>query len=330
MKNLHRYITVLLIVLVAAMTTGCGKDDKLVMVTTEKSMNVPSDTDADVATESLADELAATVTTTEEEVVREEVSGEEAAITLEQIHDANRGDALLAGGNSYSLNTIYYANDAEVYSEYQFVGFDADGNYLQAYEDSDGFVQILDNANSSWYIIDGTDISALIYPEPGVAEAIIDYNHNELLISSPDESDETIKDIYRADGELTVETSYRTESTEYIFEYVLTDDLKIMAITCYDTEGTKISYAWVTNGVTYEVPEEIDTLRNSESLRNVTVAFPDGDGVECIYSVSPIVPAQVRMVEYSAYSDSECTVSWSEMELPESGLYEDETIYMKK
>lgn len=334
MNNLHKYISrrylmILMLAAAAFTVTGCGKD-KLTMVTTEKNTNISSSTDSDKTTESIADEIAATATATEEEVVREEVSAEEAEITLEQIHKANRGDVLLAGGKGFSLNTIYYANDVEVYSEYQYIGFDENGRYLQAYEDSDGFVQILDASGSSWYIAENNELSVLIYPEPGVGDAIVDYNHNELLVASPDEAEETIKDIYRANGELTVETSFKTGSAEYIFEYALTDDLKVMAITCFDTEGTKISYGWVTEDASYTIPEAVNALINSENLRNVTITFPNGDGVEDIYSIPAEVPVQVKMVEYSAYADYECAIRWKEMDMPEEGLYDDETIYMDK
>lgn len=330
MKHLYKYITAAFLLVAVAMTAGCGKD-KLVMVTTEKGTNQSTDTDAET-TESLADQIAATAETTEEEVIIEEPSEEENKITLDQLYDMNRGDMLLAGGVSYSLNTIYYANDAEVYSELQFLGFDENGNYLQVYEDSEGYVQILDKENLCWYVIEDNELSTLIYPEPGVADSIIEYNHNNMVFASCSDTDgvESINDIYRANGELTVEVKYEDETGDYIYKYIIDSDLKVKAYTCYDSDGTKISYSWVTEDAKYTLPEIVEEARFMDIRRNVTVAFPDGDGVESIYSVSSAYPLQMRMLEYSAYSDRECAIIWSEAEPMDNGFYEDETIYMKK
>ena len=131
--------------------TACGKEDKLVLVTTEAAA---SQSDATTTEDILADIREEAENTTEEEKKREPASEEDKKVTLEAIYDANKGDTLLAGGNNYSLNTIYYSDGVEVYSEYQFLGFDEDGTYLQAYEDSNGIVQVLDKEYGYWYLID--------------------------------------------------------------------------------------------------------------------------------------------------------------------------------
>lgn len=335
MRQFCKYITVVFLLVAVAMTVGCG-EDKLVMVTTENDTSSGSDTDANQnsaeTTESIADQIAATAVTTEEEVVIEEPSEEESKITLDQIYNMNRGDMLLSGGVSYSLNTIYYANDEEVYSEFQFLGFDDNGNYLQVYEDSDGYVQLLDKENLCWYIIEDNALSTLIYPEPGVADSIIEYNHNNMIFASSDDTDgvETIKDIYRANGELTVEVKYEDETGDYIYKYIIDSDLKVKAYTCYGSDGNKISYSWVTEDADYTIPEAVEDAEIMDIKRNVTIAFPDGDGVECTYSVSSAYPVQIRMLEYNAYLDKDCAIVWSEAEPMDNGFYTDETIYLKK
>ena len=115
--------------------TACGKEDKRVLVTTEAAA---SQSDATTTEDILADIREEAENTTEEEKKREPASEEDKKVTMEAIYDANKGDTLLAGGNNYSLNTIYYSDGVEVYSEYQFLGFAEDGTYLQAYEDSNG------------------------------------------------------------------------------------------------------------------------------------------------------------------------------------------------
>jgi len=320
MKSLHKKIISIMIILASLGFTGC-EDDKLVMVTTESSTEVAT------TTEQLATQEDAT---TEEVVNKVPATDEEAKITLQQIYDANKGDILLAGGKNYSLNTIYYLNDEEVYSEYQFLGFDSSGNYLQVYEDSEGFVQLLDKYNGYWYMVENNELSCLIYPEPGTADTIINYNHNDLLMSPPTESGEEIKEIYRADDELTVETTYKSDTEEFVFKYILSDDLRILAYYTYDIQGTMISYSWVTDGAVYTIPEEITKMMNSENWRNVTVTFPNGDAVDNMFIVPAELPVKVRMVEYSAYSDAEFTTQWTISQVMETGLYGDETIYMKK
>ena len=96
-----------------ACTDACGKEDKLVLVTTEAAA---SQSDATTTEDILADIREEAENTTEEEKKREPASEEDKKVTMEAIYDANKGDTLLAGGNNYSLNTIYYSDGVEVYS----------------------------------------------------------------------------------------------------------------------------------------------------------------------------------------------------------------------
>lgn len=307
--------------------TACGKeDDKLVLVTTEAA----SQSDASTTEDILADIREEAENTTEEQKKREEASEEDKKVTLEDIYNANKGDTLLAGGENYSLNTIYYSNGVEQYSEYQFLGFAQDGTYLQAYEDSNGLVQILDKEYGYWYLIDTDRICyALIYPEPSVADAIINANHNDMIISLT-EADQKIKDIYREDGRLVVETDYNNDGEAYVFHYVLDDSYKVLEYYCYDNAGEKVSYSWVTEGNDYTYPDEIAKAHESMITRTVTFKTMEGKGLESSYTVPVDKPVQLALLEYKAYSDEACTTSWEETAADDNGLYGDETIYLKR
>ena len=236
---------------------------------------------------------------------------------------------MLAGGHNYSLNTIYYSDGVEVYSEYQFLGFDEDGTYLQAYEDSNGIVQVLDKEYGYWYLIDEDKTCyALIYPEPNVADAIINTNHNDMIISLT-EADQTIKDIYREDGDLVVETNYKNDNASYVFHYVLDDNYKVLEYYCYDANGEKVSYSWVTEGNSYTYPEAIATAHESMMTRTVTFKILEGKGLESSYTVPVDKPVQLALLEYKAYTDEACTTTWEET-ADDSGMYTDEVIYLKR
>ncbi len=315
-------------VMAAAMLalTACGKEDKLVLVTTEAAA---SQSDATMTEDILADIREEAESTTEAEKKREEASAEDKKITLEDIYNANKGDTLLADGDNYGLNTIYYSDGVEVYSEYQFLGFAEDGTYLQAYEDSNGIVQVLDKEHGYWYLIDEDKICyALIYPEPGVADAIINTNHNDMIISLT-EADQKIKDIYREDGDLAVETDYVNDDSQYIFKYILDDSYKVLEYYTYDSTGEKLSYSWVTKGNSYTFPEEIATAHESMLNRTVTFQIQEGKGISSSYDVPADKPVQLALMEYKAYTDEACTKTWEETEA-ENGIYPDETIYLKR
>lgn len=306
--------------------TACGKEDKLVLVTTEATA---SQSDATTTEDILADIREEAENTTEEQKKREEASEEDKKVTLEAIYDANKGDTLLAGGNNYSLNTIYYSDGVEVYSEYQFLGFAEDGTYLQAYEDSNGIVQVLDKEYGYWYLIDENKTCyALLYPEPNVADAIINTNHNDMIISLT-EADQTIKDIYREDGDLVVETNYKNDNASYVFKYILDANYKVLEYYCYDSNGEKVSYSWVTEGNSYAYPEAIETARASTNMRTVTFRVMEGKGLENSYLIPADIPVQLALLEYKAYTDETCTTIWEET-VDDTGAYTDEVIYLKR
>ncbi len=322
---MRKKIFAFVMVMTAALLSGCKKEEKLVLVTTEEQ----TATITDATTEDiLADIREEAENTTEEAPKREEASEEDKKITLQDIYDANKGDELLAEGQNCSLNTIYYYGGVEQYSEYQFLGFSEDGAYLQAYEDSNGLVQILDKEYGYWYLIDENIVYALIYPEPSVADAIINANHNDLIISLT-EADQTISDIYREDGNLVVETDYKNEN-EYKFKYILDDAYKVLEYYSYDTNGEKLSYSWVTKGGTYTFPDEISSARESMMTRTVTFKFPESNGLEASYVVPLNKPVQLALLEYSAYTDEACTTVWEETPADDNGFYEDEVIYLKR
>lgn len=124
---MRKKIFAFVMVMTAALLSGCKKEEKLVLVTTEEQ----TATITDATTEDiLADIREEAENTTEEAPKREEASEEDKKITLQDIYDANKGDELLAEGQNCSLNTIYYYGGVEQYSEYQFLGFSEDGAYL--------------------------------------------------------------------------------------------------------------------------------------------------------------------------------------------------------
>ena len=321
MKNTHRYGLTLVIVCLMTMLGACQKkEDELVLVTTEAT-----------TTEAVA------VTTTEavvDEDATEEAIGRENSMSFEDLYQCNKGDALLAGGVSYGMNTIYYSGDEEKYSEYQFLGFDDAGMYAQVYEDSNGRVEILDAANSYWYVIEDNQLSVLLYPEPLVAAAIIDSNHNSMIfgLASTNGSAEVVTDVYRKSGKLMVETEYSNVSGEgYMLEYTLDDSWKVEEFYCYDKEGGKVSYSLVTAGATYEIPEMVtEAMAMEEGYRTVSIVYVDGDQMDISYYTPQKVPVQLSTLEYVAYSDQACSAAWNEIEPDENGVYKDVTIYMKK
>lgn len=309
------------------MLTGCKNEEKVVLVTTEAQA---TQTDAATTEDILADIREEAESTTEAAPTTEEASDKDKKVTLEMIYEANKGDTLLAGGNNYSLNTIYYIDGVEQYSEYQFLGFTEDGTYLQAYEDSEGLVQILDKESGYWYLIDSDEICyALIYPEPNVADAIINTNHNDMIISLT-EADQTIRDIYREDGDLAVETNYKNENYSYVFKYILDENYKVLEYYCYDATGEKVSYSWVTEGITYTFPEAVATAHESMMTRTVTFEILEGNGLTSSYTVPLDKPVQLGLLEYSAYKDEACTTVWEETESENEGMFEDEVIYLKR
>ena len=303
------------------MTLGaCNKkDDELVLVTTET-----------LTTETTA--LTTEEVTTEEST--ESARGSENSISFEDLYECNKGDNLLADGTSYSINTIYYSGEDEIYSEYKFLGFDDQGMYAQVYEDSDKHVEILDPANNYWYRVKDNKVSILLYPEQLVAAAIIESNHNSMILglSGQKGSSETVVDRYRKDGKLVIETEYSNEAGDkYTLKYILSDDWKVEEYYCFDMEGTKISHSRVTKGVTYDIPEEITTAQAMEDgYRTINVIYVEGEQIDLPFYTPLDIPVELGLIEYEAYSDEACTTLWKEVEPDENGVYMDVTIYMKK
>ena len=325
-KRLNNLILFICLFCFASCLTGCNDDDsELVLITTEKSEY------EDIV---LPDSGDGTATAVEEPVTTETVSTEEASdaeksITLEDLYYANRGDVLLSGGSGCSINTIYYSGGTEIYSEYSYLGFDESGNYIQAYEDSDGNLEILDGANQYWYVYEEGRIYTKIYPEEGAAGAMINYNHNELIVTAPSaESGEVISDVYRQEGKLVIETSYTNSLDEvYTYKYFVDDALLVQEIYCYDEYGEQISYAWVTKDAVYNMPEEIINIKSSGTTRIVTLKYPDGSGFETLYEVSDTTPIKLEMYSSTAYIDESCATPWMGAQV--GGAFSDETIYIK-
>lgn len=319
MRRMQGIKLIIITTMLMAVLTACGDDksDELILI--------PVTTTEATTTEA---------TTTEEPVATtEEASEKDKAITIQQLRDANRGDALLAGGLSYGLETIYYSGDKEVYSEYHFLGFDHEGMYAQVYEDSDGYAKLLDMSNNYWYVIEENQLSILIYPEQLVGAAIIDSNHNDMLFSftDSDTGTELVQEVYRRDGVLVVETLYGSSSGEsYYMEYMLDDQWMVQEYYCYDADGNKVSYSKVLPGESYQIPDMVTEAKDmEEGYRTITVTFTDGAQLDGTYYTPLNVPIEISTIEYVAYSDAGCTTPWKEVEPDEAGVYKDVTIYMK-
>lgn len=322
MKKIRRLGTLMVSILVMMTLGACNKNkDELVLVTTE------STTMTEATTEASTEELIT-------EVATEEAQGAENSISFEDMYDCNKGDTLLAGGESYGVNTIYYSGEEESYSEYEFLGFDNTGMYAQVYENSDGRVEVLDVANSYWYVFEENQLSVLIYPEPLVAAAIIDSNHNSMIfgLSGREDGTEVVENVYRREGKLIVETVYNDASGEnYMLEYTLNDDWIVEEFYCYDSSKRKMSYSLVTAGDTYEIPDLITEAQAMvDGYRTITFTYVNEDQIDMTYYTPLNVPIELSLMEYVAYSDQECTVEWALDEPGEDGVYKDVTIYLKK
>ena len=324
---MKRKITgVFLLCAMAMCVAGCGKEEKLVLVTTEETA---SSMDAEATTEDeLAELKEEAEAVTETAPLREEATATQKSITLQDIYTANTGDALLSTGENHTLHTIYYYNGEEQYSESQFLGFAEDGTYMQAYQDATGVTQILDKAHGYWYYVDENGIaSVLIYPEPTVSDAIISENHNDMIISLT-EAEQTITDVYREDGTLCVETDYDNDGTAYVFKYFLDDNYKVLGYDCYEGE-TLVSHSWVTIGEDFSYPESLASVHEAMMNRTITIKYPESAGLEYVYEMPINLPLTLRMLEYQAYSDEACTTVWTE-EADSQGFFKDEVIYLKK
>lgn len=323
MRKMYRYILYSLFCFVTLCFCGCGQKDELVLVTTEKKAEETSEQDEKTEDEADAAPVA------ENETVTEEASEEEQKLTLEDLQSANSGDALLAGGQSCSVNTVYYANGTEIYSEYRFLGFEENGSYIQVYENSEGDVEVLDNYNQCWYVYEDNALYTKICPENGVSARLVDYTHNHTVISFYD--DETLCTVYREDGKLVFETEY-TDNTEelYTCKYYVDDNLLVDEIYCYDASGEKLFYTWVTRGAVYNTPDEILAILNGEvQTRMIQVHYPEGDGYDNVFLAPTQYPVVLELYQYTVYTDEGCTQLWSKDISGADGLYGDVSIYLR-
>lgn len=301
--------------------SGCGKDDKLVMVTTEKSTENVS---IDEATKS---DVQAAVATTE--VPREEASEQDKAITIEQIYAANAGDEILKGGNSYKVTKQYRSNGQEALMEEYFLGFDTNGQYVQTFSTSDGYLQIADRLNRYWYVVENGVTSVLICPDQGGFDYAVDFQHNNMIFSglgiSGDEL--TISDVYRQNGELVVEMK---DSKNEGYKYTLQDDYRVK--TCdYSTEfGDVYCSDTVAKVDAYTLPKDVADCQAAVEQRQISLLYPYGDGMDDFYYISDGVEFKLTDTELKVYKDDNLMEYWEQDAVGEDGKYLETTLYLSK
>lgn len=333
MRKIHRITTALLLTITLSLLGGCGnKDESLHMITTEKSTETTDEEETTTEKSELDKEIDDMA---EESVQKTTEAATEAdkAITIEQIRAANTGDALLVDGKSVSISKTYYGEDGECATEYEYLGFDSDGVYTQVYQNSEGYVQIYDKYNNYWYVYTGENSETvpltLIYPEDDIASYLIETNHTNTVFSA--NTNDTIKDVYRIDGELVVEIDSSTD-TDYYVAYTLDEDLRILEYTTYEKESnTKYCYCYTDLDAKYEFPSFVEDMKNKDYVRAVNIFYVDGDGYGSRYEVSAKYPVDFRTTTYTVYVDEECTTEWtSDYDNTDStGLYTDLTLYLR-
>ncbi len=299
--------------------TGCG-DDRLIMTTTE---NTRTTTEKQTNSEN-----------TTEEQVTEEASGEDKALTLSVLHEANKGDVLLKDSAGVKLQFDFYDNGNRVLQENYFIGFDSDGNYVQSYENSEGVANVLDHRHGCWYISDADGIYTKIYPENGISERLVDYYHNDTVYPVPKEGDsEEIKDIYRQSGNLILETHVTRDSEEYEYTYILDDEYKILSYECRIGDTVVMTETTSLN-VTYAPPSVLEELSDRTNERIITVKNVDY-GIEYNYSVSSLFPVDFETYGANIYIDEACNVIYDNISQDsefrdENGSYQNLTLYLKE
>ncbi|MBE5946592.1 MAG: hypothetical protein E7259_06625 [Lachnospiraceae bacterium] len=321
-KRIYKLILSLCMILLTINLSACGDDAELVLITTESGVSQDSVVETGTNLDTAVEEVVVT-----EEAVTEEATDEEKSVTLEDVFYANRGDVLLSGGTGCSINTVYYSDGTEIYSEYSYLGFDEEGNYIQAYEDSDGDMEVLDITNQYWYVVEDGQTYIKIYPEESMSGVIIDINHNQLIMPEPQsDSGEVITDIYRMGGMLNIETEYTNNVDEvFSYRYVVDDALMIQEIYCYDQFGTQMSYAWITKDAVYNMPESLINLKSATDKRIIRFSYPDGSGYDTMYEVPVGITINLELLSSSAYIDASCSTPW----IGAGNVSEDETIYIK-
>lgn len=325
--RIKKYLSTVMFLILITISSGC-KNDELVLVTTESTAAESSEDYLDSQLSELQDGAGG-----EEDVVKTEATDEEKSITLAQLYNANKGDALLATTSGYSVNTIYYYEGTEVYSEFQFLGFNESGDYFQAYENSDGTLEVLDAKEECWYSYDPSDnaVKVLLYPEEGIYDLRVAYNHDEVIYSPKSQAEESIKEIYRAGGELTIETSYKdANDNEYTFKYIIDENLRILSYECYDISGNMVTYAWTSIDMTYSVPEAISEYMDKDLYRDITINHLDEDREPQIYKIAAELPVQLEFLENIPYLDEKMTSIWQVDESEDGETYLDIELYLKK
>lgn len=320
MKKTHKLIMMAAFGTMLSVIAGCG-DDKLVMSTTESTrVTTEAETEDDI------------------DYSTEEASEEEKAITLEQVFEANKGDALLNGSNGFGAELTFYESGEPIGTENYFIGFDADGNYIQACEDSSGVYRILDRSESCWYVLDQSAVYTLIYPEKDIFEQLVDYYHNDTVYTRIGEEDgisENISSVYRKDGKLIVETVMTIDGVDGgTYTYVLDDNLRIEEYVCYDAHGTILLTEKTYPDKKYDAPSFLEELRNRDNGRTITIKYLDSN-TEYSYYVTADYPVSFETFSGNVYSDEECQnpctdISWEENLTDESGLYTDQTVFYRK
>lgn len=320
MKKTHKLIMMAAFGTMLSVIAGCG-DDKLVMSTTESTrVTTEAETEDDI------------------DYSTEEASEEEKAITLEQVFEANKGDALLNGSNGFGAELTFYESGEPIGTENYFIGFDADGNYIQACEDSSGVYRILDRSESCWYVLDQSAVYTLIYPEKDIFEQLVDYYHNDTVYTRIGEEDgisENISSVYRKDGKLIVETVMTIDGVAGgTYTYVLDDSLRIEEYVCYDAHGTILLTEKTYPDKKYDAPSFLEELRNRDNGRTITIKYLDSN-TEYSYYVTADYPVSFETFSGNVYSDEECQnpctdISWEENLTDESGLYTDKTVFYRK
>lgn len=320
MKKTHKLIMMAAFGTMLSVITGCG-DDKLVMSTTENTRVITETEQAEESDDST-----------------EEASEEEKAITLEQVFEANKGDALLNGSNGFGAELTFYESGEPIGTENYFIGFDADGNYIQACEDSSGVYRILDRSESCWYVLDQSAVYTLIYPEKDIFEQLVDYYHNDTVytrIGDEDGISESISSVYRKDGKLIVESVITSDGVDGgTYTYVLDDNLRIEEYVCYDAHGTILLTEKTYLDKKYDAPSFLEELRNRDNGRTITIKYLDSN-TEYSYYVTADYPVSFETFSGNVYSDEECQnpctdISWEENLTDESGLYTDQTVFYRK
>ncbi|MDD6401398.1 MAG: hypothetical protein PUG10_07305 [Lachnospiraceae bacterium] len=319
MRSLHNVLIIAGLLSLASVASGCGKgDDKLVMVTTERS------NDTEAIKEEVTEAIETEGTT---ENTREEASEEEKSITIDMIYEANRGEALLQDKQSYRMNKKYISDGKEEITEEYFLGVDDKGAYVQVFSNSDNETQILDNRNKVWYVTDSKGVSVLICPDEGGVEYAISYQHDNMIFSKKgiNGDDLSISDVYKEAGQLVVEMK---DQKQEIYRYFLDEKYRIKKCEYCTVDGVVYCEDVISVVDSYTLPTDIRALKESENLRTVSLQFQGEDAHVREYYVDNSVPVKFTESDSKLYKDEEMKELWTEDQAGEDGKYPDITIYV--